>query len=212
MRSSNLARSVHDIPALLEERAQARLPTPFGEYVVKVFWDARLQVEHVALILGEVKHRPATLVRVHSECLTGDVFSSLRCDCGEQFRQAQSLIQQAQSGVIIYLRGHEGRGIGLTNKIRAYHLQEGGLDTVDANLALGLPVDGRSYAVAAEMIQQLEIPSIQLLSNNPDKSQALQTHGIEIAKILPLALPVNSINQPYLATKRDRMRHQLDLA
>ena len=163
----------------------------------------------VVVALGDVK-RDAPLLRIHSQCLTGDVLGSLRCDCGEQLVEALALIASADSGVLLYLP-QEGRGIGLANKIRAYALQDQGLDTVDANLALGLPVDRREYTSAAEILRFLGLRQVRLLTNNPLKSAALELHGIQVVERVPLAVRPNSVNRRYLRTKADRMGHLLAL-
>jgi len=214
MHSSNLALKpvATALDTLIVPQAQARLPTEYGHYQMHAFLDRRTGVEHIALVLGEVTGHKNVLTRVHSECLTGDVFGSQRCDCGEQFKQAQRLIQQQGSGVIVYLRGHEGRGIGLTNKVRAYALQEQGMDTVEANLALGLPVDSREYDIAVGILQHLQIRSIHLLSNNPDKREALAVWGMPVETVIPLEIEGNIQNAAYLATKKHKLGHQLALA
>lgn len=214
MHSSNLALKpvATALDTLIVPQAQARLPTEYGHYQMHAFLDRRTGVEHIALVLGEVTGHKNVLTRVHSECLTGDVFGSQRCDCGEQFKQAQRLIQQQGSGVIVYLRGHEGRGIGLTNKVRAYALQEQGMDTVEANLALGLPVDTREYDIAVGILQHLQIRSIHLLSNNPDKREALAVWGMPVETVIPLEIEGNIQNAAYLATKKHKLGHQLALA
>lgn len=150
------------------------------------------------------------LVRVHSECLTGDVFGSSRCDCGEQLDQAMRRIGEVGRGVVVYLRGHEGRGIGLSHKLRAYTLQDSGLDTVDANLAQGLPVDSREYGVGAQILRDLGVREITLMTNNPAKYRGLAGHGVRIAGRAPLVTEPNADNISYLATKRSRMGHALD--
>ncbi|HCU83793.1 MULTISPECIES: GTP cyclohydrolase II [unclassified Methylophilus] len=213
MPSSNLALkpAVTSLQALITPKASANLPTEYGTYRLHAFEDNRTGIEHIALVLGDVAGHTSVLTRLHSECLTGDVFGSQRCDCGEQFKQAQRLIQQQGRGVILYLRGHEGRGIGLANKIRAYALQEQGLDTVEANLALNLPVDQREYDIAAAMLQHLQVASIRLLSNNPDKSQSLAADGIIVETIVPLEIPSHPHNAEYLATKKHKLGHQLAL-
>lgn len=202
---------VSGLEHLIAPQATARLPTEYGQYQLHAFVDRRTGVEHIALVLGEVAGHTSVLTRVHSECLTGDVFGSQRCDCGEQFKQAQRLIQQQGSGVIVYLRGQEGRGIGLTNKVRAYALQEQGLDTVEANLALGLPIDQREYDIAVGILQHLQIHSIQLLSNNPQKWAALTAWGVPVDKVVPLEMDSQAENAAYLATKKYKMGHQLAL-
>lgn len=202
-------------PALEAERitlkATSKLPTQYGEYLLHVFEDAQTHIEHIALVLGDIAGQSNVLTRVHSECLTGDVFSSQRCDCGDQFKLAQSLIQQEGKGVIVYLRGQEGRGIGITNKILAYALQDSGLDTVDANLKLNLPVDSRQYEAAAVILKKLGIASITLLTNNPGKVSSLLSHKIVIDKIRPLQTEVNASNQSYLYAKKLKLGHVLSI-
>ncbi len=185
--------------------ASATLPTTYGEYTLHVYNDADGQ-EHVALTVGEVADGRPVLTRLHSECLTGDVFASQRCDCGEQLEWTLAHLQEAGRGALLYLR-QEGRGIGLANKIRAYALQEQGLDTVDANLALGLPADRRDYRLAAEMLRDLGIRSVTLLTNNPQKIRGLERHGILVLERLPVPVTPNCHNQFYLETKRRRMGH-----
>ncbi|HEV7663635.1 MAG TPA: GTP cyclohydrolase II [Chloroflexota bacterium] len=188
--------------------AQATLPTRFGHFNVAVFAVDGTPGEALALMRGPLRGDVIPLVRLHSECLTGDVLGSLRCDCGQQLAAAMELIAEASSGVLLYLR-QEGRGIGLANKIRAYALQDTGLDTVDANLALGLPVDRREYASAAGILRQLGLRQVRLLTNNPLKSAALELHGIQVVERVPLAIPPNAVNSQYLRTKADRMGHLL---
>lgn len=191
----------------LTHASDARLPTQFGEFTLHVFKDQRTGADHLALICGEVQRAKNLLVRVHSECVTGDIFSSTRCDCGEQLHHAQQLIQQAGLGMILYLRNHEGRGIGLDNKMRAYALQDQGMDTVEANLALGLPVDARTYEAAAEMLAYFEVPSIHLLSNNPKKQAALQSLGVSVHQQVPLLTTPTADNAAYLQTKSSKLGH-----
>jgi GTP cyclohydrolase II len=202
-------------PALEAERitlkATSKLPTQYGEYLLHVFEDAQTHVEHIALVLGNIAGKSNLLTRVHSECLTGDIFSSQRCDCGDQLQLAQSLIFQAEQGVIIYLRGQEGRGIGITNKILAYGLQDTGLDTVEANLELKLPIDSRSYEAAAEILNKLKVASISLLTNNPDKVSSLLSHKILIDEILPLQTGIHASNKSYLHTKKLKLGHILSI-
>lgn len=189
--------------------AQAALPTRFGTFRAAVFGDpAGGSAETVALLHGDVERHSLPLVRLHSECLTGDVLGSMRCDCGEQLAMSLELIADAEAGVLLYLP-QEGRGIGLANKIRAYALQDGGLDTVDANLALGLPVDRREYASAAMILLSLGLRKVRLLTNNPLKCAALERHGIHVAERVPIEMPPNPINRDYLRTKADRMGHLL---
>jgi GTP cyclohydrolase II len=188
--------------------AQAALPTRFGEFNAAVFEVDGTPGEAMALIRGRLDGDEPPLVRLHSECLTGDVLGSLRCDCGQQLVAALALIAEASSGVLLYLR-QEGRGIGLANKIRAYALQDTGLDTVDANLALGLPVDRREYVSAAGILRTLGLRRVRLLTNNPLKSAALERGGIQVVERVPIAMPPNSVNKDYLRTKADRMGHLL---
>lgn len=199
-----MAETVHLARAL----AHASLPTRFGEFEVTVFEVDGTPGEALALTRGPLHADVVPLVRLHSECMTGDVLGSLRCDCGQQLAEAMALIANEPSGVLLYLR-QEGRGIGLANKIRAYALQDQGLDTVDANLALGLPVDRREYASAAEILGSFGVRQVRLLTNNPLKSAALERYGIQVVERVPLAVPPNSVNLHYLRTKADRMGHLL---
>ena len=194
---------------LVEEVARASLPSAHTPQAlaVRAFRNRVDGVEHLALVRGE----PAAgaLVRVHSECLTGDALGSLRCDCGEQLRAAIALIGASPSGALIYLRGHEGRGIGLANKIAAYALQDQGLDTAQANSALGFAPDTRDYRVAADILRAIGLDDVRLLTNNPLKGAALRRHGVAVREDVPLILPANLHNAGYLATKRDKMGHRL---
>ena len=185
--------------------ATTTLPTTYGIFRMRVYADAAGH-EHVALAVGVLDDGGPVLARIHSECLTGDVFGSHRCDCGEQLQQSMARLQAAQRGVLLYLR-QEGRGIGLTNKIRAYALQEGGLDTVDANRALGLPDDMRDYRVAAAMLLDLGVRSVALITNNPLKIDGLERGGVRVVERLPVHVPPNGYNQPYIDAKRERMGH-----
>ncbi len=188
------------------------IPTPFGTFHVQVWSEVATGVEHMSLSADrQTDDQGFPLVRLHSECLTGDVFGSYRCDCGEQLDQALALIN-LKGGTVIYLRGQEGRGIGLADKVRAYALQEEGADTVEANEQLGLPVDARDYQAAAEILHCLNLDHIALLTNNPDKSNALANHGITVEHMVPSEVPVREENRRYLETKRDRMHHRLLLA
>ena len=194
----------------IEFVATSRLPTAFGEFNITVFQDPETGEEHVALSKGlEQAPTEPVLVRIHSECLTGDAFASLKCDCGPQLQATQKLINEAGQGVILYLR-QEGRGIGLTNKIRAYALQDQGHDTLDANLMLGLPADARVYDMCGPMLAHVGVDSVRLITNNPDKVAYLTEHGINVVERVPLLVGVNDMNAEYLATKRDRMGHLLD--
>lgn len=204
----------------------AKLPTRHGEFDIHIFENDDGQ-EHVMLTVGlfavdqnqdhipDVRQddapveRPLPLIRIHSECLTGDAFSSLKCDCGPQLNTAMQAIQETGCGAILYLR-QEGRGIGLTNKIRAYALQDQGHDTLDANLMLGLPADARIYDMCGPMLAHVGVDAVRLITNNPDKVAYLTEHGINVVERVPLLVGVNDMNAEYLATKRDRMGHLLD--
>ena len=188
--------------------ATARLPTRFGMFTAHAYRGR--DNEHLALVLGDPAGAPAPLVRVHSECLTGDVLGSLRCDCGTQLEDGLRAIAAEGNGVLIYLQGHEGRGIGLAAKVAAYALQERGYDTVDANLALGLPADGRDYGDAAAILYDLGVQRVRLLTNNPAKTAALNGAGIEIIEQVPLPATVTSDNIAYLQTKNERMGHRIE--
>ncbi len=190
--------------------AQARVPTAEGEFQLYLYLNYQHTGEHLAFVLGDVANQPEVLVRVHSECFTGDVLGSLRCDCGEQLAQALQRIGQEGAGIIIYLR-QEGRGIGLLDKLRAYNLQDQGYDTVDANLLLGHGEDERDYATAALILKDLGVPSVRLLTNNPLKIASLQAYGIPVAARVPLPPRVTTENATYLLTKVQRMRHLLNL-
>jgi len=190
--------------------AEALLPTEYGGFRALVYGGPD-GTQHLALTRGEVDGRADVLVRVHSECLTGDVLGSARCDCGEQLRASQRLIADAGQGVLIYLRGHEGRGIGIAEKIRAYALQDQGLDTVEANLELGHPVDDRDYGVAGRILADLGVASVALVTNNPAKIEALEQQGIRISRRQSLAVPPRAGNVSYLQTKQSRLGHALRL-
>jgi len=193
--------------------AAARVPTGFGDFTAATYRSEIDGTEHVAFVRGHVTGKANVLVRVHSECLTGDVLGSRRCDCGEQLQLALETVARADCGVVLYLRGHEGRGIGLTHKLRAYQLQdEEGLDTVDANLAQGLPVDSREYGVGAQILRDLGVSSIRLMSNNPAKFAGLSNYGITISERVPLRVTPNAQNAGYLSTKAARLDHDLDAA
>lgn len=196
-----------DAPVSIEFVATSKLPTAFGDFKITVFQDPNTGEEHVALSKGlEQPPTTAVLVRIHSECLTGDAFGSLKCDCGPQLHSTMQLINDAGQGAILYLR-QEGRGIGLTNKIRAYALQDQGHDTVDANLLLNLPADARQYDMCSIMLDHLQIKKVKLLTNNPLKLAALQDLGIDVAERVPLTVGLNPLNSDYLKTKHERMSH-----
>ncbi|RBO93763.1 bifunctional 3,4-dihydroxy-2-butanone-4-phosphate synthase/GTP cyclohydrolase II [Nocardia puris] len=188
--------------------AETRMPTAHGDFRALGYLDAATGVETLALVLGQPGPEDA-LVRLHSECLTGDAFGSLRCDCGDQLDAALRAVAAEGSGVVVYLRGQEGRGIGLLNKLRAYELQDLGADTVEANLALGLPVDARDYGAGAEVLADLGIRSVRLLTNNPAKRGGLEAHGIAVTRAVPLRTAPTEHNIRYLRAKRDRMDHRL---
>ena len=189
---------------------ETSLPTEHGVFRVRAYRDRGTGADHVAIIAGDPARDPAgAVVRVHSECLTGEAFGSLKCECGPQLDAALDEIQD-RGGVVVYLRGHEGRGIGLINKLRAYRLQEDGLDTLDANLALGLPIDNRDYGAATAILADLGIETVRLLTNNPEKVRQLEYHGIRVAERLPLVVGVGAGNEGYLDTKRRRMGHAID--
>jgi 3,4-dihydroxy 2-butanone 4-phosphate synthase/GTP cyclohydrolase II len=211
---ATLARHRRRRDSLVRRRGQADVPTEYGRFEV-ISYQTPDGVEHVAATMGDPaaagRRGSSVLVRVHSECLTGDVLGSLRCDCGPQLRQAMRVIAAEGCGVVVYLRGHEGRGIGLGQKLAAYRLQDRGRDTVDANLELGLPVDGRDYGVAAAILSDLGIRRLRLITNNPDKYSGLVGRGLDITERLGLPPLVTPDNLPYLATKRDRLGHLLDL-
>ena len=187
----------------------ARIPTSAGSFQLCVYENSHDDKEHMALIMGDVEEREGVLVRIHSECFTGDVLGSRRCDCGEQLQRAMELLAEAQQGVVIYLR-QEGRGIGLAEKLRAYNLQDDGLDTVDANLALGHAVDSRDYRMAAAILEDLGIQSVRLMTNNPEKIQELQKLGVRVIERVALEATVYPDNAAYLLTKAQRMNHLLD--
>lgn len=194
---------------LVEHAASGRLPTALGEIRCEVWRSDVDDAEHIALVVGDVETPEPVLVRVHSECLTGDVFGSVRCDCGKQLEDSLALIQREGRGVVVYLRGHEGRGIGLSHKLRAYNLQDQGLDTVDANTTLGLPVDTREYGVGAQILRGLGVCRMRLITNNPAKYEGLSGYGLEIVERIGLPPSVTPENLRYLSTKRNRLGHLL---
>lgn len=193
----------------VRREAQVRLPTAFGEFTAYGYRSTVDGVEHVALVHGDIGDGEDLLVRVHSECLTGDIFSSQRCDCGPQLHASMERVTEEGRGVVVYLRGHEGRGIGLLSKLRAYELQEQGRDTLDANLELGLPADARDYAAGAQILDDLGVHSLRLMTNNPEKTAALVSHGLKVTGREPMPVQAGEHNLRYLRTKRDRMGHDL---
>ena len=194
----------------LRRFSSARIPTKLGEFTAHSYRNNFNKEENIALVLGDVAGVDSPLVRVHSECLTGDLIGSLRCDCGSQFQTSLEMIGEEGVGIFIYLRGHEGRGIGLGKKLRAYNLQDQGLDTVDANLEQGLPVDSRDYYFAAKILQDLGVKKIRLLTNNPKKKSGLEDEGIDIALRVPLETAPTEENKRYLETKKTRLGHILN--
>ncbi|MEV1024579.1 bifunctional 3,4-dihydroxy-2-butanone-4-phosphate synthase/GTP cyclohydrolase II [Streptomyces sp. NPDC050264] len=193
----------------VKREATVQLPTAYGDFTAYGYRSTVDGVEHVALVHGDIGDGTDVLVRIHSECLTGDVFHSLRCDCGPQLEESMRRIVEEGRGVVVYLRGHEGRGIGLLSKLRAYELQERGRDTLDANLELGLPADARDYAAGAQILADLGVRSLRLMTNNPDKTDALTRHGLEVTAREPMPITAGEHNLRYLRTKRDRMGHDL---
>lgn len=194
----------------IEQGVMARIPTDVGEFQLCYFQNNLDDKEHLALMMGDVKNQTSVLVRIHSECFTGDVLGSRRCDCGPQLKRAMELIAEEGTGIIVYLR-QEGRGIGLMDKLRAYNLQDEGFDTVDANLMLGHVADGRDYTAAALILQELGVTSLKLMTNNPEKIEHLQQFGLEIEQRIPLQVDITSDNEAYLKTKVEKMRHLLEL-
>lgn len=194
---------------LIKEVASATLPTKWGEFTIKVFEDYINKESHTAMVYGDVRGDEPTLVRVHSQCLTGDTLGSLKCDCGNQLHKAMEMVASEGKGVVLYLTNQEGRGIGLANKIKAYCLQEKGYDTVDANLELGFKADQRDYGIGAQMLRELGISKLRLLTNNPAKYIALSGYGLEISERVSIEVGHCSDNHHYMQTKKDRMGHHL---
>ena len=199
-------RKRHD--RLVSIAAETKLPTKFGDFRIIVFKNEVDHKEHLMIVKGDVRGKSDVLMRIHSECLTGDVFGSHRCDCGEQLENALRSIEEQGEGIVIYMR-QEGRGIGLTNKIKAYTLQDQGYDTVEANVKLGFPPDMREYSLAAQMLRELDVKSVKLLTNNPEKKEDLERWGITVSKRVPIVIKANRINAKYLNTKKEKMRHML---
>ncbi len=195
---------------LVKRVAEASLPTEWGTFQAHVFESLLDGEQHLAMVYGDIENTPSLLVRVHSECLTGDALGSLRCDCGPQLHTALAKVAAEGAGVVVYLRNHEGRGIGLAHKIRAYALQEQGHDTVDANLVQGLPIDSREYGIGAQILVELGVSSMRLLTNNPTKRGGLEGFGLNIVERVPLESRPTSFNIEYLRTKRERMGHLLE--
>jgi 3,4-dihydroxy 2-butanone 4-phosphate synthase/GTP cyclohydrolase II len=217
---------VHDIPILtiadlikyrmrherlVNKIEEADLPTKFGHFKVMIFEDSIHKEHHIALVKGEIKKDEPTLVRAHSQCLTGDTFGSVRCDCGEQLHRSMEMINEEGNGVILYILNHEGRGIGFANKIKAYAIQEQGVDTVEANRKLGFKADQRDYGIGAQVLVSLGVNKLRLITNNPRKFIGLAGYGLEIVERVPIEIPPNKVNFKYLRTKKEKMGHILDM-
>jgi 3,4-dihydroxy 2-butanone 4-phosphate synthase / GTP cyclohydrolase II len=194
--------------SLIEEIVRVEMPTAFGNFQLIAFREKETAQEHLALIKGEWEEGEPVLVRVHSSCFTGDILGSLRCDCGDQLHGAMQMVEKEGKGVVLYMN-QEGRGIGLLNKLKAYKLQEQGMDTVEANLHLGLPMDARDYGVGAQILRTLHVTKLKLISNNPKKRAGLLGYGLEIVETVPIKIAPNQFNQKYLETKRDKMGHNI---
>lgn len=201
-------RKIHD--QLMNIECRAKMPTAYGTFEIVGFDNHLDGKEHIALVKGDVNGKDEVLVRIHSECFTGDILGSYRCDCGLQLKTAMERIEKFGEGIVLYLR-QEGRGIGLINKIKAYKLQDEGYDTVDANLKLGFESDARDYAVAAQMLKALGVKSVRLMTNNPEKIKGLESYGIKVAERREIEIPANEINEGYLRTKQERMGHELHI-
>jgi 3,4-dihydroxy 2-butanone 4-phosphate synthase / GTP cyclohydrolase II len=203
-----LTRQRSSVKTLVERVASTMLPTEYGEFRLHAFQSRINNDTHIALVCGEVGSGEDVLVRMHSQCITGDVLRSTRCDCGAQLDEALRRIALEGRGVLLYLR-QEGRGIGLANKIRAYSLQDNGLDTVEANQHLGFNADQRDYGFGAQILRQLSVRSVRLLSNNPKKLAAIEEHGLTVSELVPIEVPASASNLHYLKTKRDKLGHIL---
>ena len=191
--------------------SKSKVPTEYGDFDAHVYKDNNDNTEHIAMTYGDYLSEDSTMVRVHSECLTGDVFGSRRCDCGPQLATAMQMVDEAGAGVIVYLRGHEGRGIGIGHKIRAYSLQDEGFDTVDANTELGLPIDSREYGIGAQILADLGVRQLRLMTNNPAKYGGLGGYGLSVVERVALNTVPTPENEAYLRTKRERMGHHIDM-
>lgn len=209
MKQNTQQRPLPTLLPVIEHVASSLLPTDHGDFRMHVYRGPNEYAEHIALVKGDLRGQERVLVRVHSECLTGDVFGSARCDCGRQLEAALAGIAAAGAGAVVYLRGHEGRGIGLANKIRAYHLQDQGRDTVEANLDLGLPVDSRNYQSAVQILTHLGVRTVRLMTNNPAKMNQLTEHGLQIVERVPVIVPRTPHNLAYLHAKQSKLGHML---
>ena len=207
---ADLTRYRRQTEKLVQRITEARVPTEWGDFTCYAYRSTLDGTEHLAFVKGAIQGQDNVLVRVHSECLTGDVFGSMRCDCGPQLTESMQRIAEEGLGAVVYLRGHEGRGIGIGHKLRAYQLQDDGHDTVDANLALGLPVDSREYGIGAQILVDLGVTTIRVMTNNPAKYGGLEGFGLEITERVPLLTQPNPENIAYLRTKRERMGHLLE--
>ena len=196
---------------LVKKLEEADLPTKFGDFKVMIFEDTIHKGHHIALVKGEIKKDEPTLVRAHSQCLTGDTFGSIRCDCGQQLHRAMEIVNKEGKGVILYILNHEGRGIGFTNKIKAYALQDHGADTVEANRKLGFKPDQRDYGIGAQILVSLGVNKLRLITNNPRKFIGLSGYGLEIVERVPIEIPPNKRNLKYLKTKKEKMGHILEM-
>ena len=196
---------------LVERVVEARIPTEHGTFTAVGYRSLVDDRQHIALVIGDLGDGDSVLTRVHSECLTGDVFGSLRCDCGDQLDQAMARVAEEGRGVVLYIRGHEGRGIGLLHKLAAYKLQDEGFDTVDANVNLGLPVDARDYGVGAQILYDLGVRSMRIMTNNPTKRAGIEGYGLSILEQVPLFVDANDENRGYLLAKATRLGHEMDL-
>jgi len=201
---------VLDLKKLIERIAEAKLPTQFGFFKIIGFRSLVEPKDYVALVKGKVDGKKNVLVRMHSGCLTGDCFHSIRCDCHEQLIKSMKLIEKEGTGVLVYIQGEEGRGIGIMGKIKAYHLQDLGYDTVEANKKLGLPVDARTYEPGAQVLKELGLTTIKLLTNNPKKIKGIEKFGLKITKRIPIKTKPTKFNKKYLETKKNKMGHLLD--
>ena len=196
---------------VVRRTAQARIPTAWGEFTAYSYENVQNGDEHLAFVMGDVSGEANVLVRVHSECLTGDVFGSLKCDCGSQLAAAMERIAAEGRGVLVYLRGHEGRGIGIAHKLQAYALQDQGFDTVDANLELGLPVDSREYGAGAQILVDLGVTTMRYMTNNPAKYGGIESFGLEMAERVAIETEPTAENIAYLRAKKERMGHLIEL-